>query len=308
MLLHCPVAKLRLNMRFPIIPAFVITTFIIGGCASNYSPRADLSSVQTIGVVIPSESSGPREANDVIQLYNLTETQDRLRNSAVGAGTGAGVGSAAGVGAGALIGCTGLGPIAPACWGVFIAAGALMGGTTGAIAGAVVDTELEQVDTAPVHLYEVNRVMPDLTQDYLANRMLQERALQTVQELDTEINFVPATWNNERYIPDKAATSVSTATDINLVLTSMSVSLNGKAENDPNVSLNVSMQWVLTKYNPETQKDEAWDSMTASYRSEQYPLSEWLADSGVQLMAEVDTGIQHSLTYSFSDLPNMAQR
>jgi hypothetical protein len=295
-------------MRFPLILALISTALLFGGCASNYSPRADLSSVHTIGVVVPSESSGPREANDVIQLYNLTETEDRFRNSAVGAGTGAGVGSAAGVGAGALIGCSAGGPIAPFCWGVVIAAGALVGGTTGAIAGAVVDTELEQVDTAPVHLYEVNRVMPDLTQDYLASRVLQERALQAANELDTDINFVPATWKAERYVPDEASITASSATDINLVLTSMSVSLNGKAENDPNVRLNVSMQWVLTKYNPETQKDEAWDAMTASYRSEQHTLSEWLTDSGAQLMAEVDTGIQHSLTNAFSDLPGMAQR
>ncbi len=88
----------------------------------------------------------------------------------------------------------------------------------------------------------------------------------------------------------------------------MSVSLNGKAENNPNVRLNVSMQWVLTKYNPETQNDEAWDAMTASYKSEQHLLSEWLTDSGALLMAEVDTGIQYSLTDAFSDLPSMAQR
>jgi hypothetical protein len=66
------------------------------------------------------------------------------------------------------------------------------------------------------------------------------------------------------------------------------------------------MQWVLTKYNPETQKDEAWDAMTANYRSEEHTLSEWLADSGSQLMAEVDTGIQHSLTNALSNLPSMA--
>jgi len=171
-----------------------------------------------------------------------------------------------------------------------------------------VDTELEQVDTAPIHLYEVNRVMPDLTRDYLASRVLQERALQAAQELDTEINFVPAYWNAERYMQTEAATAVSPATDINMVLTSMSVSLNGKAENNPNLRLNITMQWVLTKYNPDNKEDEAWDAMAASYRSEQHPLSEWLADNGAQLMAEVDTGIQDSLTNAFSNLPGMSQK
>jgi hypothetical protein len=60
-------------MRLRLVLAFGATLLLAGGCASSYSPRADLSSVETIGVVVPSESSGPREAEDVIQLYNLTE-------------------------------------------------------------------------------------------------------------------------------------------------------------------------------------------------------------------------------------------
>ena len=66
----------------------VVTVVSASGCASNYSPRADLSTVETIGVVVPPGSSEPSGAEDVMQLYNLSVGEDRLKNSAVGAGAG----------------------------------------------------------------------------------------------------------------------------------------------------------------------------------------------------------------------------
>ena len=282
-----------------------ITAILTGGCASHYSPHADLSSFHTIGVVVPPDTTETSGAEDFMQLYNLTVGEDRLKNSAVGAGSGAAVGTAAGVG-GALIGCGVTGMLVVPCWGVMLVGSALLGGSVGAVAGATVDTQ-EQVDAAQLHLYEVNQVLPALTQEYLTSPVLQERALQTIRVHGTAINFVPAAWDGERYAQADSAASMAQTTDINLVLTAMSVSLSGKAKDDPNVILNVDMQWVLSKYNPETRSDEVWDAMTASYESKKYLLSGWLADDGALLRTEVDKGIENSLANAFSDLPRMSQ-
>ena len=138
---------------------------LAGGCASNYEPKADFESVETIGVVLPNESSETLEAEDTIQLYNRTVGEDRLKNSAVGAGTGAAVGTAVGIGTAALTGCALTGPWAPLCWIVFAGGGAVLGGATGAVAGATIDTQ-ERVEVAPVHLYGVNKVLPALQRSY----------------------------------------------------------------------------------------------------------------------------------------------
>ena len=87
----------------------------------------------------------------------------------------------------------------------------------------------------------------------------------------------------------------------------MNVSLSGKAKDDPKVVLNVNMQWSLTKFNHETQSDEVWDAIASSYESKQHRLSEWLAEGGVLLQAEIDRGIEHTLTNSFSEIPGMTQ-
>ena len=296
-----------MSMWLRIVLGFGIITLLAVGCTSNYSPRADLSSVQTIGVVVPPDSSEPQDAKDIMQLYNLTVSEDRLKNSAAGAGSGAAVGAVAGVGAGAYIGCAAFtGPLMPACFGVLIASGAVVGGGAGAIAGATVDTQ-EQVNTAPLHLYEVNQVLPELTQEYLTSTVLQDRAMQTLHAQGTAINFVQAAWDGERYALPDSAEYMSQTTDINLVLSVMRVWLSGKAKDDPEVVLNVDMQWDLTKYNPETQSDEVWDAMLSSYESKRHRLSEWLAENGALLQTEVDRGIEHTLTNSFSELPGMTQ-
>ena len=53
------------------------------------------------------------------------------------------------------------------------------------IAWSVIDRGEQQVDTAQVHLYEINRVLPDLTRQYLASSVLQARALQAASGMDT---------------------------------------------------------------------------------------------------------------------------
>jgi len=279
----------RVGRRRCIALVLGVATIVAGGCAADYTRRADISSVQAIGVVVPPGASEPGGAKDVMQLYNLTVGEDRVKNAAVGAGAGAAAGTAAGIGAGAIIGCTAGGPLAPLCWGVVLISGAVLGGGVGAIAGATVDSQ-EQVATAPVHLYEVNRVLPGLTQDYLASPVLQARALQFVREQATAVDFVPAVWNGERYAPVAAATPMAPTTDVNLVLTGMNVSLNGKAKDDPNLILSIVMHWALTKYDPDTQTDEVWDAMSAAYESKQHRLSEWLTDGGALLKGEVIRG------------------
>ncbi len=266
--------------------------------------HADISSVQTIGVVVPPGSSELRGAEDVMQLHNLTVGEDRVKNAAKGTGLGAAVGAFAGVTTGAIIGCTAGGPLAVPCMGLVVVAGAILGGTTGAVAGATFDTQ-EQIDTAPVHLYEVNQVLPDLKRDYLDSSVLQKRALRIVRAQGTAIYFVPAAWNGERYAPSDAAAYTTETRGVNLVLTAMSVSLSGKAEDDPRLFIDMGMQWALTRYNLETQNDEVWDEMSSTYASGQRHLSEWLDDDGALLKAEVNRGIEESMTNAFSDLPRM---
>ena len=57
-----------------------------GGCASDYLPKADLSSYHSTGVIVPGDSSEPHGAGDFLQLNNRTVGEDRLKNAAVGAG------------------------------------------------------------------------------------------------------------------------------------------------------------------------------------------------------------------------------
>lgn len=290
-------------MRFPTVFAFIITAHHFSGCASDYSPRAELSNIQTVGVAIPPGSSEPSNAKDVLQLYNLTVAEDRLKNSAVGAGSGAGIGAVAGVGASAIVGCPLTGPLWPICVTLFVGGGAVLGGGTGAIAGATIDTQ-EKVKTTQLHLYEVNQVLPEIKEDYLARTALQSRALQIARIHGNEVIYEPAVWNGERYV---LTDSEKLVTDTNLVLKTMNIALNGKAKDDPVLTLYIDMQWDLNKYNPETGNDEAWDAMTASYKSKKRRLSEWLADGGALLRKEVETGIDHSLDYTFTDLPRIAQ-
>jgi hypothetical protein len=290
-------------MRLSIFPSFLITALLVIGCASDYSPRADISSAQTIGLVVPSEASEASEAEDVLHLYNLTVTEDRIKNSAIGAGSGAAVGTAVGIGVAALTGCALTGPWAPMCWIIFGGGGAVLGGGTSAVAGATVDTQ-EEVQAAPLHVYEVNQILPNIKQELLTSTAIQNRALQIIRKQDTEINFEPALWNGERYV---LTDSNELITETNLTLSNLNISLNGKAKEDPYLSLNINMQWDLTKYNPEAKKDEAWDAMTASYKSKKRRLSEWLADGGGLLKAEMDTGIEYTIEKAFSNLPRMAK-
>jgi hypothetical protein len=288
--------------------ALGITAILMTGCASDYSPKADLSSYRTIGVVVPPGSSEPQDADDLLQLKNRTVGEDRVKNSAVGAGAGAAAGTAAGVGAGAIIGCTVGGFLAPLCWTVVLVTGAVVGGGTGAIAGAFVDTQ-EKVTAAPVHLYEVNQVLPALQREYLTNADLQQRALRLVRLQVPDISFVPADPDGDRY---RLATQESTGasySDVNLVLSDFRVQLVGKAENDPKVALSIYTKWSLTKYDPVTNLNPDWDVLEGKYESEKYELTEWLADEGVLVKSHLDSGLESSFNSAFAALaPETAEQ
>jgi len=274
---------------------------LLAGCASNYSPRADLSSYHTIGVFVPPDSSEAHGAGDVLQLSNRTVGEDRGKNSAVGAGAGAAAGTAAGAGAGALIGCTAAGPLAPFCWTFVLVTGAVVGGGTGAIAGAFVDTQ-EKVDAAPVHLYEVNQVLPTLQREYLSNAELEQRALRLVHLHVPDPNFVPAEPDGDRYrLVTKGSTGASYS-DVTLVLADFRVQLEGKAENDPKVALSIYTRWSVTRYDTSTNVNSEWDVLEGKYQSKKYELSEWLSDDGARLKGELDKGLESSFDSAFSGL------
>jgi hypothetical protein len=280
---------------------FGIFAILLEGCASDYSPRAHLSSYHTIGVFVPPDSSAPDGAGDVLQLSNRTVGEDRVKNSAVGAGAGAAAGTAAGVGAGAIIGCTAGGPLAPICWTAVLVTGAVVGGGTGAIAGAFVDTQ-EKVAAAPVHLYEVNQVLPTLQREYLSNAELEQRALRLVRLQLPASNFIPAEPDGDRYRLVTQEGNGAPYSDVNLVLSDFRVQLEGKAENDPKVALSIHARWSLTKYDPSTNANAEWDVLEGKYQSKRYELSDWLSDDGALLKNDLENGLESSFNSAFAGL------
>jgi hypothetical protein len=288
-------------MRLSVCLGLCFTTILIEGCASDYSPRADLSSYRTIGVIVPPGSSEPHGAGDVLNLNNRTVVEDRVKNSAVGAGTGAAAGTAIGIGTAALTGCALTGPLAPLCWIVFAGGGAVLGGGTGAVAGAFVDTQ-EKVAAAPVHRYEVNHVLPTLQREYLSNTDLQQRALRLVRLRVPTTNFISAEPDGDRYRLVAQESTGAAYSDVTLVLSDFRVELEGKAENDPKVALSIYAQWSLRKYDPVTNLNPDWDVLEGKYQSKKYELSEWLADDGALLKSHLDDGLESSFNSAFAAL------
>jgi hypothetical protein len=278
-------------------------SMLVGGCASNSSPRANLSTVEKIGVAVPPSTSEPIGASDILQLYNLTVAEDRIRNSAAGAGAGAAVGAGVGLTGALVVGFA----WCPPCLGLIAAGGAVAGGGVGAVAGATVNKQKEVRDP-PAYLYEFNMVLPDLKEQYLASPILQQRALRLLKAQGTRLDFVPAAWDGKRYGPLDTQERPSLPTDVNLVLTGLSIIVSGKAKENPKLTLTVAMQWSLTKYNSETKSDEIWDAWEYSYESKRLRLSKWLADDGARLKRELDKGLGSVMASTFVDLPRMSRR
>lgn len=287
--------RITLPLRLPLV---VVSSLVLAaGCAADYSPHADLASVHTIGVVILPDRTVPGSDN-TRQSDPVAPGEDRPHSSAVVTGSGAAAGTATGVGVAALVGCTATLPAAPWCW-ALVLAGGVAGGSAGK---AISKGHAESVAAVPAEHYEVGSVLPALMQEQLSRPALRARALQVARAQDTGIHFVPAEWDGKRYVPPAAG-----PTDVNLVLSSLSVSLQGKDEDDANVGLDVDMHWLLTRYSPKTRTDEVWDALPARYESAQHPLSEWLADDGVLLKTAVDAGIEKTLTDAFAVLPDMVR-
>ena len=250
---------------------------------------------------MPPGYSETHGAGDVLQLKNRTVGEDRVKNSAVGAGTGAAAGTAIGLGVVVLTGCALTGPIAPLCWIVGGGGGAILGGGTGAIAGATVDTQ-EKVAAAPVHLYEVNQVLPTLQREYLTNTDLQQRALRLVRLQVPATNFIPAEPDGDRYRLVTQESTGASYSDVTLVLSDFRVQLEGKAQNDPKVALSIYVQWSLRRYDPVTNLNPDWDVHEGKYQSKKFELSEWLADDGALLKSHLDNGLESSFNSAFAAL------
>ncbi len=62
------------------------------------------------------------------------------------------------------------------------------------------------------------------------------------------------------------------------------------------------MQWALTRDDAPSKTHSTLRVISGGYRSEKYPLSEWLADDGALLKRQVNEGLEASLTDAFSDL------
>ena len=121
-----------------------IITVLSGGCASHYGPKPDngpkpdLSSVETIGVVLPEESSESLEAGDVLQLYKLKKGEDTGERTAKGAVAGAAVG----LGVGVMGACMWLGAACGTHWLLVYGPGAA---TVGAVIGGVLERPPERL-------------------------------------------------------------------------------------------------------------------------------------------------------------------
>ena len=301
-----PVCCLLIAMRFSrqtfgCVAGASVIVVLSGGCASTGEQRTDLTSAGTVGVVLPEQFTAPRKAEDLIRLYNRTEGEDTAKNTAVGAGTGA----ATGMALGAAIAC-----LATPCGGILFPAilvmaaggGLVVGGTAGAVAGATVDSQ-EQVEVAPVHLYEVNKVLPSLQRDYLIRPRLRERVLRSVRRQNPKMYFATAVRDGERYrLEDAVEPGTPSYTDVNLVLSEFRVFLAGKAENEPLPGLVVHMRWALARYDASSKTDKTLQVLSGGYESEKYSLSEWLANDGVLLKSQLNEGLEASLSNAFYDL------
>ena len=273
-----------------------LITVLAGGCASNSAPKPDLESVKAIGVVLPEESTQTPHAKDFVQLYNRTKGEDIAKNTALGAGAGAMSGAAVGVAVSCMAtACTGA--LFPAVAALLGGIGAVTGLTVGAIGGATVDSQ-EQVAVAPVHLHEVNKILPALQRDYLARTDLEARTLRLVSQENPSIYFVTVVPDGKRYTLGPGGVY----TNVNLVLSELAVVLAGKAKDDPRLTLSVRTQWALTTYDASANLNNTSGIHAGSYESNKHPLSEWLAGEGALLRSQLDKGLEESLTSAFESL------
>ncbi|MDJ0871862.1 MAG: hypothetical protein QNJ87_08830 [Gammaproteobacteria bacterium] len=248
-------------------------------------------------------------AGDVLQLYNRTESGDTAKNAFAGAGAGALVGFAAGAVARVafcqMAECSeAFAPLVVSSSGV---ASAIIGTATGAATGAHVDTRA-QVEMAPAHRYEVNKVLPSLQDDHFTRTVLERRILRLPQQQNPNICYAPVVKDRERFRLRDPLEAGEPYTAVNLGLSELRVLLAGKQADDPRVRLSVRTQWELTKYDVSSNSNIAWDIFSATYKSKRRPLSEWLANYGALLKSHANEGLEQSFTDALSELQSNAKK
>lgn len=293
--------KQIMTIRFLIVLVVGIISICAGGCASDYSVRDDLSSVQSIGLAVPTETIESIRAEDFIQLFDDTIEENRLKNSAVGAGKGAAIGTVTGVGVGALLGCAATGPYAPICWATIMVPAVVAGAGTGVAQVADTDTR-ERVAIDATQIYGVKRALQDIQDDYLTKNNLEKRAIRVVRRNIPDVKIIPVEPDEDRYRFVENHFSETKYSDINLLLTSLNIRLEGKREDQPKASLFVDTTWLLTKNDSSMTSNVEFNVVEGSYQSEYFYLSEWLAEDGTLLTDHIGSGLDYSFNRAFTDL------
>lgn len=288
-------------MQFLVILVVGIISISAGGCTSDYSARDDLSSVESIGLAVPTETIESTRAEDFIQLFDDTLEGNRLKNSAVGAGKGAAIGTVTGVGVGALLGCAATGPYAPLCWATIMVPAVVAGAGTGVAQVPDTDTR-ERVAIDATQIYGVKRALQDIQDDYLTKENLEKRALRLVRRNIPDVKIIPVEPEEDRYRFVENHFSETKYSDINLLLTSLNIRLEGKREDQPKVALFVDTTWLLTKNDSSMTNNLEFNVVEGSYQSEYFYLSEWLAEDGAILTDHIDAGLDDSFNGAFTDL------
>ena len=80
-------------------------------------------------------------------------------------------------------------------------------------------------------------MLPSLQRDYLTRPDLERRVLRLVRREYPSVNFVPVVRDGERYRLENAVRPAAPYTDVNLVFSGFRVVLDGKATNEPRVTL-----------------------------------------------------------------------
>lgn len=274
-----------------------ILSLFFSACATTYDPKPNLTSVQQIGVFVPSDPASSMMAENLVHMTNITKTEDVAKNTAIGGG----VGGLAGAGIGALVGLS-CGPLAPFCVPAFAAAGGAAGLIAGAVGGGIGADGQEPVKVSQVHLYEVNKVLPRIKREILSGQALQSRALRLVREQEPGIVFTPVARTANGYVVSGSRQIGIQYSDVNLVLRELRILLSGKAEDDPTLVLSVQTEWTLIEHSQGEGRYDTWAIFIGNYESKGYLLSEWLAADGTLLETRLDEGLQESMNDALSGL------
>jgi hypothetical protein len=202
---------------------------------------------------------------------------------------------------GALLGCAATGPYAPLCWATIMVPAVVAGAGTGVAQVPDTDTR-ERVAIDATQIYGVKRALQDIQDDYLTKENLEKRALRLVRRNIPDVKIIPVEPEEDRYRFVENHFSETKYSDINLLLTSLNIRLEGKREDQPKVALFVDTTWLLTKNDSSMTNSLEFNVVEGSYQSEYFYLSEWLAEDGAILTDHIDAGLDDSFNGAFTDL------